>query len=144
MNGNRNFVDTNILVYAHNLDADVKNEIAGNILKKLWQEGNGVISTQVLQEFYVTVTRKIPDPLSAAKARGILENYMAWHVELNVPESILLASEIEERHLLSFWDSLIVAAACNAKADKILTEDLNHGQIIEGVLIENPFRELQS
>lgn len=144
MNGNRNFVDTNILVYAHNLDADVKNEIAGNILKKLWREGNGVISTQVLQEFYVTVTRKIPDPLSAAKARGILENYMAWHVELNGPESILRASEIEERHLLSFWDSLIVAAACNAKADKILTEDLNHGQIIEGVLIENPFRELQS
>lgn len=144
MNGNRNFVDTNILVYAHNLDADVKNEIAGNILKKLWREGTGVISTQVLQEFYVTVTRKIPDPLSAAKARGILENYMAWHVELNGPESILLASEIEERHLLSFWDSLIVAAACNAKADKILTEDLNHGQIIEGVLIENPFRELQS
>ncbi len=144
MNGNRNFVDTNILVYAHNLDADVKNEITGNILKKLWREGTGVISTQVLQEFYVTVTRKIPDPLSAAKARGILENYMAWHVELNGPESILLASEIEERHLLSFWDSLIVAAACNAKADKILTENLNHGQIIEGVLIENPFRELQS
>ena len=144
MNGNRNFVDTNILVYAHDLDADFKNEIAGNILKKLWQEGTGVISTQVLQEFYVTVTRKIPDPLSAAKARGILENYMAWHVELNGPELILLASEIEQRHLLSFWDSLIVAAACNAKADKILTEDLNHGQIIEGVLIENPFLELQS
>jgi predicted nucleic acid-binding protein len=139
MNAGRVFVDTNILIYAHDLDSDVKYEIAGAILKKLWQEGAGVISTQVLQEFYVNVTRKIPDPLSPAKARGILENYMAWHVEWNGPESILRASEIEERHLLSFWDSLIVAAACNAKAEKILTEDLNHGQIIEGVVIENPF-----
>ena len=139
MNGSRVFVDTNILIYAHDLDSDVKYKIAGAILIKLWQEGAGVISTQVLQEFYVNVTRKIPDPLSPAKARGILENYMTWHVEWNGPESILRASEIEERHLLSFWDSLIIAAACNAKAEKILTEDMNHGQIIEGVLIENPF-----
>jgi predicted nucleic acid-binding protein len=69
---------------------------------------------------------------------------MAWHVEWNGPESILRASEIEERHLLSFWDSLILEAACNAKAEKILTEDLNHGQIIEGVLIENPFLDLKA
>lgn len=141
MNVSRVFVDTNILIYAHDLDSNVKYEIASAILKKLWQEGAGVISTQVLQEFYVNVTRKIPEPLSPAKARGIIENYMAWHVEWNGPESILRASEIEERHLLSFWDSLIVAAACNAKAEKILTEDLNHGQLIEGVLIENPFLE---
>lgn len=99
----------------------------------------GVISTQVLQEFYVNITQKIPKPLSPAEARGIIENYLYWHVELNDSDTILLASEIGERHALSFWDSLIIAAASNAKADKILTEDLNHGQMIEGIQIENPF-----
>jgi len=139
MNAGRVFVDTNILIYAHDLDFDVKYEIAGSILKKLWREGAGDLSPQVLEEFYENVTRKIPESLSPAKARGILENYMAWHEERNGPESILRVSEIEARHLLSFWDSLMVAAACNAKADKFLTKGLNHGQIIEGVVMENPF-----
>lgn len=133
------FVDTNILVYAHDLDAGSKRDIAITVIEKLWKNRTGVISTQVLQEFYVNVTRKIPRPIAPAKARGVIENYLHWHVELNVPVSILLASEIEEKHMLSFWDSLIVAAAIKARADKILTEDLNHGQIIEGILIENPF-----
>ena len=99
----------------------------------------GIISTQVLQEFYVNVTRKIENPLPKSKARGIIENYLAWPVELNDAETMLSASEIEERYMLSFWDALIVASARNAKAEKILTEDLNHGQQIEGILIENPF-----
>jgi len=133
------FVDTNILVYAHDLDAGSKRDIAIKVIEKLWKNRTGAISTQVLQEFYVNVTRKIPRPIAPAKARGVIENYLHWHVELNVPVSILLASEIEERHSLSFWDSLIVVAAIKARADKILTEDLNHGQIIEGILIENPF-----
>jgi len=64
---------------------------------------------------------------------------MTWPVELNDPGTVLSASEIEERHMLSFWDAMIVASARNAKAEKILTENLNHGQEIEGILIENPF-----
>jgi len=138
MNG-KIFVDTNVLVYSHDLDAGAKREIAVTVMQKLWEQEIGVISTQVLQEFYVNVTRKIPKPLSPSTARGIIENYLFWHVELNDSDTILLASEIGERHILSFWDSLIIAAASSAKTDKILTEDLNHGQMIEGILIENPF-----
>jgi len=133
------FVDTNILIYAHDLDAGKKHKIAASILIDLWENQTGVISTQVLQEFYVSITRKIPHPITRSNARGIIENYFCWHVELNRPETILSASEIEERHTLSFWDSLIIAAARSADAEKILTEDLDHGQIIEGVRIENPF-----
>ena len=133
------FVDTNILIYAHDLDAGQKNAISSAVIKDLWQNRSGIISIQVLQEFYVNVTRKIPNPLPKPKAREIIESYLAWDVELNEVITILAASEIEERYNLSFWDALIVAAACNAKADKIITEDLNHGQTIEGILIENPF-----
>ena len=133
------FVDTNILIYAHDLDAGLRHDIAASAVEELWENENGVMSTQVLQEFYVNVTKKISKPLSQARARGIIDNYLSWHIEVNKPDTVLLASEIEERHVLSFWDALIIAAACRAKVDKILTEDLNHGQKIEGILIENPF-----
>ena len=135
----RIFVDTNILIYAHDLEAGAKHGVAVTLIEGLWEKEPGVLSTQVLQEFYVHVTRKILNPIPPAKARSIIENYLAWQVEINGPDTILLASEIEERYLLSFWDSLIVAAARNAKADKILTEDLKHGQRLEGILVENPF-----
>jgi predicted nucleic acid-binding protein len=132
------FIDTNILIYAHDLDAGEKHTISATILKHLWETETGIISAQVLQEFYVNVTRKIPNPLPKTKAREIIQSYLMWHVELNDIKTIFAASEFEERYNLSFWDALIVAAACNAKVEKILTEDLNHGQRIEGVFIENP------
>ncbi len=135
----RVFVDTNILIYAHDLDAGSKHDLAASIIKRIWDEKTGVISTQVIQEFYVNVTRKIENPISASTARGIINNYFDWQVEVNGSETILVASEIEERHHLSFWDSLIIAAAYQARVEKILTEDLNPGQIIEGLVIENPF-----
>jgi len=134
------FVDTNILIYAHDLDAGKKHDIAASIVEELWKNENGVISTQVLQEFYVNVTKKITKPLSYSTARGIIENYSLWHIETNKADSVLRASEIEERHQLSFWYALIIAAASKAETGKILTEDLNHGQTIEGILIENPFK----
>jgi len=135
------FLDTNILIYAHDIDAGIKHDVALSILKTIWEEGTGVISTQVIQEFYVNVTRKIPNPITPVQARGIILNYFSWQVEAVEPHSILLASEIEEKYILSFWDSLIIATASQSEALKILTEDLNHGQTIEGVLIENPFLE---
>lgn len=98
-----------------------------------------MVSTQVLQEFYVNVTRKINSPLSKTEARGIIESYLAWPVEVNKPHTILIASEIEERYMLPFCDALIIASARNANADKIISEDLKPGQRIEGILIENPF-----
>jgi predicted nucleic acid-binding protein len=133
------FVDTNILVYAHDLDAGLKRPVAAGLLKDLWVTRRGLLSTQVLREFYVNITRKIPSPLSPANARDLLRPYCAWQVLVLGPEMVLRASEIEERNGLSFWDALIVTAAVQGHAAKILSEDLNPGQTIEGVLIENPF-----
>jgi predicted nucleic acid-binding protein len=135
----RVFVDTNVLIYAHDLDAGLKHDRAAAIVADLWERENGIISTQVLQEFYVNVTRKIAKPLTPAAARGIIRNYLAWRVEANEPSAVLRASEIAERNQLSFWDALIVASAARSGADRILSEDLNHGQVLEGVRIENPF-----
>lgn len=133
------FVDTNVLIYAHDREAREKHVVAAQLLKELWSSRTGVTSTQVLQEFYVSATRKIPVPLSRSLARDVVEQYSAWPiVEIDV-QTICRASEIEERHQLSFWDALIVAAAVRSGAATLLTEDLNHGQEIEGVRIENPF-----
>lgn len=136
----KTFVDTNILIYGHDRDAGSKHEVALSILQDLWEKGTGVLSTQVLQEFYLNITHKILRPLPPPQARGIIINYLAWEIELNKPDTILSASEIEERYKLSFWDALIVAAASHAGVSKILTEDLNQGQVIEGIFIENPFK----
>lgn len=133
------FVDTNVLIYAHDLDAGDKRTVATALLKELWAMRRGLLSTQVLQEFYVNVTRKIPSPLSAPAAREIVREYCAWQVEVLGADTILRASEIEERHEVSFWDALIVTAALQGHAGKILSENLNPGQIIEGIPIENPF-----
>jgi len=134
------FVDTNILIYGHDRDTGSKHEVAVARLQDLWEKGTGVLRTQVLQEFYVNVTRKILHPLSPTQARGIIGNYLAWEIGLNKPDTVLLASEIEERYKLSFWDALIMAAASRAGVSRILTEDLNQGQVIEGIFIENPFK----
>lgn len=138
----RSFVDTNVLIYAYDLEAGSKHTIAANILRDLWLSGNGALSTQVLQEFYVNVTKKITKPLSALEARVIISRYRVWHLEENTLDSIIRASEIQERHQLSFWDSLIIAAASKASAGVLLSEDLNHGQIIDGVKIYNPFQSI--
>jgi len=133
------FVDSNILIYARDLDEGRKREVAAARLAELWQDKRGVISTQVLQEFYVTATRKLRLPMSRREARAVVSSYASWPVETITVPHLVHASEIEERHRISFWDGLIVAAAVRAGATRILTEDLNHGQRLEGVVVENPF-----
>lgn len=133
------FVDTNILVYAHDLDAGERYEKSNELIRNLWESRNAVISTQVLQEFYVTLTRKIPNPITGSDAIGIFSSYLNWEVITNKPGNIIQASEIENRYKISFWDALIVSAAYEGNVRTILTEDLNHGQYIEGVRIQNPF-----
>lgn len=97
---------------------------------------------QVLQEFYVNVTKKIAKPLPRGSARLIVSNYTIWCVETSAAE-ISTAFRIEDQAKIGFWDSLIVAAAIRAGATRILSEDLNAGQMISGIRIENPFAKLQ-
>ena len=133
------FVDTNILVYAHDLDAGVKHDQAREMVTQLWESRNGVLSTQVLQEFYVTLTRKVSPKLNKLEARKLIQKYAHWHLVINNPPIITQASEIEERYDISFWDALIVSAAYSQNVPTILTEDLSHGQYIEGIFVKNPF-----
>ncbi len=135
----KQFVDTNVLIYAHDLDAGDKHEQAAAKLRTLWESETGVISVQVLQEFYVNVTRKIPQPLSLTQARGLVGAYCAWQVEAPTGNTVLHASEIQQRNTLSFWDAMILAAAVQGNVEILLSEDLNPGQVIEGVRVENPF-----
>lgn len=133
------FVDTNILIYAYDKEAGDKHNLAVDHIRYLWNTNNGVISTQVMQEFYVNVTRKIPVPISPIDAHALLSTYLVWQIEVNDPATILFAIELQERHMLSFWDALIVASAYRSGVSTILSEDLNAGQLIEGIVIKNPF-----
>lgn len=133
------FVDTNVLVYAHDADAGRRHDVAKSLVADLWETRRAVISTQVLQEFYVNATRKIPSPLPRATARRIVNTYAVWQTELIDPLDLHRASELEERHKLSFWDALIVAAALKGGASTILTEDMSAGRTISGIRIDNPF-----
>lgn len=130
------FVDTNILIYAHDRDAGQKRERAAQALERLWDGQTGRLSVQVLQEFYVTVTQKLAT--GRASAREIVRTYAPWVHHPTTPETILRASEIAELSQLSFWDGLIVAAAEQAGAAQLYTEDLNAGQSIVGVKVVNP------
>lgn len=134
----RTFVDTNVLIYAHDADAGQKHEIARNVVRELWSEREGVLSMQVLQEFYVNVTRKIATPLPRVMARTIIESYRSWCVQTTT-EEITTAFRIEDEAHLGFWDALVVAAASKSGAVRLISEDLNPGQTILGVRVENPF-----
>lgn len=106
---------------------------------RLWHDRAGVLSTQVLQEFYDVGTRRLRPPVSISVAREVIEQYRAWPVVVIEPSLIIAASLVQERHHLSFWDALIVQAAVVAGAGTLLTEDLSAGQVIEGVRVVNPF-----
>ena len=133
----RTFVDTNVLIYAHDIDAKTKHEIAKEILRELWTVRSGVLSMQVLQEFYVNVTRKIASPLPKDAARLVVNSYSIWCTE-TTPTEITAAFRIEDESRIGFWDALIVASAVKCGATRILSEDLN-AQKIAGLQIENPF-----
>jgi len=134
----RTFVDTNVLIYAHDTDANAKHLAAKSILRELWSERKGALSPQVLQEFYVNVTKKIPHPLSKESARLVVSTYAIWCIETTSLE-VLNAFRIEDESRIGFWDALIVASALKSGANRILSEDLNAGQTIAGIRIENPF-----
>ena len=138
MNDARVFVDTNVLIYAFDIDSGRKRDVAAAILRELWEQRSGSLSMQVLQEFYTNVTRKLASPLPRKEARAVVNHFSQWCIDTGTGE-ILKAFSIEDQSKISFWDALIVASAVKAGATRILSEDLNAGQIIAGVKIENPF-----
>lgn len=133
------FVDTNVLVYAHDTSAGEKHQKAREVVSDLWRSGLGLISTQVLQEFYNAITRKVPKPLSLEEARQKVRDFSKWEVVVVNVDAILDAIAIQRKHGFSFWDCLILSAASTGGAVVLATEDLSDGQSIRGVLIKNPF-----
>jgi predicted nucleic acid-binding protein len=135
----RYFVDTNILMYAHDIAAGAKHERAKALVEALWRERTGVVSTQVLQELCVNLRRKAGQPVDVKTAREIVTDYLAWDLVTNTGESILEALELEERYRISFWDALVVQAAESSGAAVLYSEDLSDGQLYRGVRVVNPF-----
>ena len=133
------FIDTNILVYAHDRGSGRRHEAARSLVEELWRDRNGVLSTQVLQEFYVSVRRKASRPMPASEARRLLRDYLAWEVVVNDGASILDAVELERRYKISFWDALIVQAAAASRTSVLYSEDLSHESRYSGVTVLNPF-----
>ena len=133
------FVDTNVLVYAHDSSAGEKHEQAKSLVKNLWTEKAGVVSTQVLQEFYVTVRKKVLHPGDVGTAKRWLSHYINWQVIENDGNAVLHAIDVEQRYQLSFWDALIVQAANRAGTPLLYSEDLNHDQQYGTVRVKNPF-----
>jgi len=138
----RCFVDTNVLVYAHDAEAGAKHERAKELLDQLWDADSGVISTQVLQELCLNVRRKFRPPFSIEETQILVQTYMKWEVVINDTESILEAIAFERRYKVSFWDALILQAAESAEVDILLSEDLAAGQRYGTFRVENPFATL--
>lgn len=133
------FVDTNVLIYALDEDQGQRHLAAATLIAALWESKDGALSTQVLQELYVNLTRKLRKPMARPRARAIIERYTTWTVHQVTTTDIVSASELEQRHALSFWDALIVVAAQQTGASLILTEDMQHGRQLGDLRVENPF-----
>ncbi len=133
----RVFLDSNVLVYAQDAGSAKKQRVSREVIARLSSSAEGVISTQVLQEFYVAATRKLGVPPLAAK--GILKTFAVFDTVQVSPALIQDAIDCSILNQLSFWDALILAAASAAGCGVVLSEDLNPGQLILGVKVENPF-----
>jgi predicted nucleic acid-binding protein len=134
------FVDTNILLYAYVATDSEKREVASALVDRLWRERCGAISVQVLQEFYVNATRKISKTSDPEIAVDRLKSLAQWRVHSPLPDDVIAAAALSSRYQLSFWDAMIVRSAAELRCDTLWTEDLNDGQVIEGVQLSNPFK----
>lgn len=135
----RTFLDTNVLVYLFDRDEPAKQERARGVLDGVRRAGEAVVSTQVLQEFYVTVTRKLAHPLPAQQAESVVRDLLELEVVRVDPELILAAAGMSRKDTISFWDALILVAASVAGCARVLSEDLQHGRTLGRLRIENPF-----
>ena len=135
------FLDTNILVYAYDSTAGRKHTQAMQLVEGCWENENGCLSLQVLQEFYVTITRKIMLPLEYQTARQIIADLAHWRVHAPGADDLLQALDLQHSHQLAFWDAMIVQSAICLGCKELISEDLSHGQIYGDVRVVNPFRE---
>jgi predicted nucleic acid-binding protein len=133
------FIDSNILVYAHDPTTPEKHLSARALVERLWAEHTGLLSVQVMQEFFWITTRKIPAPLAPGEALAVLEDLTHWPVYSPRAADVLEAVRLAESARVSFWDAMILTAARRLGADVLWSEDLSHGQTVEGVTIRNPF-----
>jgi len=134
------FVDTNILIYAHDAASGSKRDRARQLIEHLWQSGQGVLSTQVLQELCVNLRRKVARPLPVDEIQQLIHDYLSWEVIVNTPQSTIQALEIELHYKVSFWDALVINAAETAGAAILYSEDLATGQKYGSVRVMNPLK----
>ncbi len=134
------FIDTNILVYAHDQSSGEKHQVARDLIRGIWKTGNGCLSVQVLQEFYVTVTRKVSRPLPIEEAAEIVRDLSFWQVHSPTAEDVLGAIDIQRHYQVSFWDAMVIQDAKCLSCEIIWSEDLSDGQEIEHVRVKNPFK----
>jgi predicted nucleic acid-binding protein len=135
------FLDTNILVYAHEPATGIKHERARELIEKIWNTGGGVLSTQVLQELCVNLRRKTARPWTAEETRDLILDYMDWQIVVNTPGAVIEALTIAARYQISFRDALIVQAAESSGAATLYSEDLAEGQMYGSVRVVNPLKE---
>jgi len=137
MHAGKAFLDANILVYAQDRDSPAKRRRSREVIAALAESGAGVISTQVLQEFYVAVTRKLG--VAPLAAKGVLQTFKVFEIVQTSPDLIEDAIDCSVLNGVSFWDALVVVAAAASGCTVVYSEDLNPGQTIQGVRIDNPF-----
>lgn len=136
MNG-REFVDTNVLIYAFDRTAGKKREAAVALLARLWSDRIGYLSLQVLQEFYVTATKKLK--MAPAEAYAQIDRFGRWTVHRPEVDDVLVAIQLHREKKISFWDAMILRSAMRSGCDLLWSEDLSDGQHCDGVIVRNPF-----
>jgi predicted nucleic acid-binding protein len=139
----REFVDASVLVYAFDSSAGQKRDAAQALLERLWDRNTGCVSIQVLQEFFVTVTKKVARPLPVEEAAARIRELATWRVFAPAANDVLGAIDLHRQAKIGFWDAMIVLAAAESGCDVLWTEDLNDGQMLRGVRVRNPFTETE-
>jgi predicted nucleic acid-binding protein len=133
------FVDTNVLIYAHDSSAGQKQTLARALMERLWNTRAGCVSLQVLQEFYVNVTQKVARPLAPEAAAQIIADLSVWQVHRPGTPDLLDAIRLQQRYRLSFWDAMIVTSALQLGCRRLWSEDLSDGQQYNTLTVANPF-----
>ena len=133
------FCDTNVIVYAYDSTAGAKHDRAQALLERLWLDGKGALSVQVLQELFVTLTRKVARPVDPGEARAIVADLATWSLVQPAASDVLAAIDATIRWQLPFWDAMILTAAQRAGAAVLWSEDFSDGQRFDAVTVRNPF-----